>query len=99
MNTERERTKGMQRVRVDFNTLTSEPVGLVKLGRVGTPNGNRLPPLAVGERVILWEEGLEVEATISFEVATNYWLATPDPATWHDLPMSSEVTAEITGRS
>ena len=33
----------MKRIEVDFNTLTSEPVGLVKLGQVGTPNGGGAP--------------------------------------------------------
>ena len=95
MNDERERRQHMKRISVDFNTLTSEPVGLVKLGEVGTPNGDRLPPLEDGERVVLWEEGLEVEATIIFDAAENYWLATPDPATWHDLPLSPEIEAEL----
>jgi len=48
----------MKRISVDFNTLTSEPVGIVKLGQVGTPIADRFPPLRAGERVTLWEEGL-----------------------------------------
>jgi hypothetical protein len=51
----------MKRIEVDFNTMTSEPVDLVKLGQIGTPNGDRLPSLADGERVILWEPGLEAQ--------------------------------------
>jgi len=43
----------MKRIEVDFNTLTSEPEDLVKLGQVGTPNGDHLPSLCEGERVIL----------------------------------------------
>lgn len=85
----------MQRIRVDFNTLTSEPVGLVKLGRVGTRTGNRLPPLRDGQHVVLWEEGLEVEATMIFDEARQYWFATPDTSTWRHLPLSPEVEAEI----
>src|SRR5579863_3529296 len=95
MNNEQMPSNHMNRIRVDFNTLTSEPVGLVKLGEVGTPNGNRLPPLRDGERVVLWEEGLEVEATIIFDAAEQYWFAIPDPATWHDLPLSPEFEAEL----
>jgi hypothetical protein len=73
----------MQRIHVDFNTLTSEPVGLVKyLQEAGQP------PLQDGERVILYDaDGLEVEATIvPFTTAwgEQVWLAAPDEATWHD---------------
>lgn len=31
--------KDLKRISVDFNTLTSEPVDLVKIGQVGTPWG------------------------------------------------------------
>ena len=85
----------MKRISVDFNTLTSEPVGLVKLGRIGTPNGNRLPPLAEGERILLWEEGLAVDAIVSFDGASNYWVATPDTSTWRQLPLASDIGTEI----
>jgi len=88
-------TDAKKRIRVDFNTLTSEPTGLVKLGRIGTPNGDRLPPLTDGECVIVWEEGLEVEATVRYDPANSFWLAIPDPETWRDLPLSPEVEAEI----
>jgi hypothetical protein len=65
----------MKRIEVDFNTLTSEPVGLVKLGQVGTPNGAALPTVQDGERVVLWEPGLEVEATIAYDAECQYWMA------------------------
>lgn len=85
----------MKRIEVDFNTLTSEPVGLVKLGQEGTPNGDELPPLHDGERVILWEPGLEVEAKIIYDAAYRYWMAKPDEATWHDLPLPPEIEASL----
>jgi hypothetical protein len=73
----------MQRIHVDFNTLTSEPVGLVKyLQEDGQP------PLHEGERVILYDaDGLEVEATVVPYTAAwgeRVLLAVPDEATWHD---------------
>lgn len=83
----------MKRIFVDFNTLNSSPIGLVKLGKVGTPNGDRLPALSEGERVQLWELGLEVEATVELH-GGNYWMARPDDATWHDLPLPSEEAVE-----
>jgi hypothetical protein len=68
-------------IHVDFNTLTSEPVGLVKyLQEDGEP------PLHEGERVVLYDlDGLEVEATIV--PFTTAWgervlLGAPDEATW-----------------
>lgn len=78
----------MKHIEVDFNTLTSEPVGLVKLGQAGTPNGDKLPQLVDGERVLLWEPGLEVEATITYDADWHYWMATPDDSTWRHLPLS-----------
>jgi len=85
----------MKRIEVDFNTLTSEPVDLVKLGQVGTPNGDQLPSLCEGERVILWEPGLEVEATIIYDAPAQYWMAKPDSATWRDVPLSTDEQANL----
>jgi hypothetical protein len=85
----------MKRIEVDFNTLTSEPVGLVKLGQAGTPGGDDLPGLREGERVQLWEPGLEVEATIVFDAAACYWMAKPDETTWRELPLPPELQAEL----
>jgi hypothetical protein len=87
--------KELPRISADFNTMTSEPVGWVKLGQVGTPNGDRLPPLQDGERVVLWEEGLEAEAVVSFDPADGYWLALPDRATWRDIPLTQDEDAQM----
>jgi hypothetical protein len=76
----------MQRWNVDFNTMTSEPVDLVKLGRAGSKAIERLPVLHDGERVPLDDEEMAVEATIIFDAQRAYWLARPDDATWCDLP-------------
>src|SRR5262249_51256068 len=56
----REDTMSMKHIHVDFNTLTSAPVGLVKyLQEDGQPS------LQEGERVLLYDaDGLEVEASI-----------------------------------
>ncbi|HEV2457519.1 MAG TPA: hypothetical protein VGS80_04075 [Ktedonobacterales bacterium] len=67
----------MKRIYVDFNTLTSdEPVGLVRLGRIGERS---LPPLVPGERVLLWEAGQQAEAVVTRE-ADGHWLALPTDA-------------------
>jgi hypothetical protein len=65
------------------------------LVRFGAPNGDQLPDLCEGERVILWEPGLEVEATIIFDAAARYWMAKPAAATWRDIPISSEEEAHL----
>lgn len=72
----------MQRISVDFNTMNSAPEGLVKFPQEGTP------PVRAGERVTLYDEELEVEATV--EPITTAWgdiemVARPDPTTWRDL--------------
>ena len=73
----------MKRISVDFNTLNSEPVGIVKLGEDGTANGERIQPVTPGQRVILYMDELEVEATILH--ADDYWMAQPDEATWREI--------------
>lgn len=81
----------MKRIHVDFNTLTSAPVGLVKyLQEDGQP------PLREDERVLLYDaDGLEVEATVeSFTTARGeqVFVAAPDEATWRDtVPQESSL--------
>ena len=72
----------MKRIFVDFNTLNSAPEDLVKFPQDGTP------PLVEGERIILTDGELEVEAIVV--PYTTWWgerhlLAQPDPDTWRDL--------------
>ncbi len=73
----------MKRLFVDFNTLTSAPVGLVKYLQE-----NSRPPLDEGERVTPYDaDGLGVEAIIVPFVAASgkrVLLAAPDDATWRD---------------
>ncbi|MGH2502335.1 MAG: hypothetical protein ACRDID_07440 [Ktedonobacterales bacterium] len=72
----------MKRIFVDFNTLNSAPVDLVKLA--APEQASELPPLCNGERVILYDaDGLEVEATVILD-EEGWWLAAPDGDTWSD---------------
>ena len=84
----------MRRIEVDFNTLTSEPINLVKIAEVGTDRERELLPMLDGERVILWEPGLEAEAALVL-YGGAYWMAQPDRSTWRDLPLSQEEEAEL----
>lgn len=77
----------MQHLTVDFNTLNSEPVDLVKFPRTGVPQ------LHAGERIILSDGELEVDAIVVAytDARGNVCLmAAPDADTWRDLaPQSS----------
>ena len=61
----------MPHVYVDFNTETSEPVGMLKIYR---------PEIALtdGEAIIAYDEEMEVEARVSFDAASGLWMAVPD---------------------
>lgn len=87
----------MRRIPVDFNTITSAPVGVVKFHAVSPLTGESYEDLVVGERVELYEEeattALVVTATIT-ERWHKLWLATPIPETWHDVPLAAEQQAQ-----
>lgn len=74
-----------KRLSVDFNTLNSEPLDIVKIA-ADNPD---LPPLREGERVSLCDEELEVEATLRYDAASDLWLATPDNTTWREIPQAA----------
>lgn len=48
-----------------------------------------LPPLQEGERVILSDEELEVEAALHYDAASDLWLAIPDNSTWREIPQAA----------
>jgi hypothetical protein len=66
----------MHRISVECSTIMSEPIGLGKMGQPGTPNG---------ERVLLYDEEMEVEAVAEFDAEHRFWLAAPDWSTRRDL--------------
>ena len=84
----------MKRIEVDFNTLNSAPVDIVKLGVVGI-NDDELPPLEEGERVILYDDEFEVEATIIYDAPAHYWMAQPHFATWKSVAPHTEVSSDF----
>ena len=68
----------MQRIYVDFNTLMSEPVDRVKVAPEESADVTTMPWLRDGAKVLLYDEELEVEATLHFDAHYAYWLADPD---------------------
>lgn len=58
----------------------------MKLGTADTRNGGRLPALTDGERVLLYDEKLEVETTVIYDPGGWRWMTQPDDATRRDLP-------------
>lgn len=54
-------------------------------------------PVHEGERVILWEPGLEAEGTIVLYGGDywGYWMAKPDPSTYRDTPLPPEIEEKI----
>jgi hypothetical protein len=84
----------MRRIEVDFNTLNSTPIGLVKIAdpeNVWTDS-----PLEQGERVLLVEPGLEAEGIILLE--DGWIMARPDPTTYKDIPLSDEYLKSLSRR-
>lgn len=68
----------MPRVYVDFNTETSDPVGVLKIYEPETP-------LSDGEAIIAYDEELEVQARVTYDPAVGVWLAVPDWTTKHEV--------------
>lgn len=68
----------MPRVYVDFNTETSEPVGVLKIYHADTK-------LSDGEAIIAYDEEMEVQAAVTYDTAAGLWLAIPDWTTKHEI--------------
>jgi hypothetical protein len=77
----------MKAISVDFNTLNSAPIGLVKIA--GPQSDRVLPPLEQGERVRLVDSDLEAEGAIL--IREDGWImACPDEETFRDIPLTEE---------
>lgn len=79
----------MQRLYVDFNTLTSAPVDILKLGGVERDD---LPPLCDGEQVIAYDSEFEVQARVIFDPEHAFWLAEPDWTTRRNFATQEQDT-------
>ena len=75
------------RIYVDFNTITTDSKERVYINTQVQPAlTNDLHP---GLVVTLYDEEMEVEATVEFEEYDQAWLGQPNWATRRDLPLSS----------
>ena len=73
----------MSHVLIDRNTLTSEPVGLIKIGADPVETAGWVE----GERVLMIEEGeIEVEGNLLCD--DGYWMIRPDWSTVRELDIS-----------
>jgi hypothetical protein len=68
----------MQRIYVDFNTETSEPIGVLKIYRPAVA-------LVDGETIIAYDEEMEVQAWVSYDASAGLWLAVPDWTTKREI--------------
>lgn len=72
----------MKRIMVDFNSLNSEPVDLVKLGE----SCDLDCPLQPGEQVELYDDEILVTARVEYDPEDDYWMAEPDWSTRKQTP-------------
>ena len=81
----------MQRLYVDFNTLTSAPIDALKLGGVERDD---LPPLRDGEVIVAYDSEFEVQVRIVFDREHAFWLAEPDWTTRHDFAVQEQFASQ-----
>ena len=74
--------EALPRISVDFNTAMQHPDSLVWIPTAVRPE--LLEVIAEDARVILFDESLEVEATVQ-RLGPDEWWAAPDAATYRDL--------------
>ena len=72
----------LPRISVDFNTALQHPDSLVWIPTSVQPE--LIEVIAPDARVILFDETLEVEATVQ-RLGPDEWWAQPDPETYRDV--------------
>ncbi len=81
------------RIYVDFNTMTMDPRERVAINTEVQqyPTAQLRPRL----RVVLFDEEMEVEGTVEFDLEHQQWLAQPDWTTRLDLPSPGKPTSKV----
>lgn|GEM_PF-1506719 len=73
-----------ERIYVDFNTLNQDFWSDER--RVRINSRAERPNLRDGQRVVVYDEEFEVEATLEYDSKHGVWWARPDWSTRRDLP-------------
>jgi hypothetical protein len=71
----------LPRIPVDFNSLMRYDNERIELGQEGTWQGDELPALCPGQRIVAYDEEMEVLATVEYDATHRVWLAIPDWST------------------
>ena len=71
------------RIYVDFNTMAQDDAERVRINPRG--NGALAPSFRPGLAVVLYDEGLEVEAILEYDAPSGSWWGRPDWSTSLDL--------------
>lgn len=82
----------MRRIEVDFNTLNSAPIDMMKFHTVSPLDGTSYEDLQVGDQVELYEPEEETELRVRATISGRYeglWLATPDFSTLEHAPLAT----------
>jgi hypothetical protein len=74
------------RIAVDFNTMTVDEKERVYINTVLQPT--LIEQLHPGLHVVLYDEEMEVEATLEFDEQQHVWLGCPIWSTQQDIPYS-----------
>ncbi len=72
----------MRRIYVDFNTMEEDDrVFIAGIGRQSPRDVELVNVLRDGEHVLLYDEDMEIEAIVEFDVEHSRWMGVPDWAT------------------
>lgn len=84
----------MQRIPVDFNSLMRYDNQRIELGQEGTWQRAELPPLHPGERIIVYDEEMEVAGVVDYDAVDRVWLVIPDWSTRRFVGSTAPQTAD-----
>jgi hypothetical protein len=90
---DRRSKKRLQMLYVDFNTSATDPEGRYFVNLRG--ESGKADALRPGQRVLLYDEVLQVQADLEYDEAAAEWWGRPDPSTYRDLPWPFQIRADL----
>jgi hypothetical protein len=81
------------RLYVDFNTMTLDPRERVSINT--DLQQDLAAPLQPGLSVVLYDEEMEVEGIVEFDVDHQEWLAQPRWVTRHDIVARGQIAPKV----